>query len=122
LVQFFAAVFELDELDPVRGPTRTVYRLQLPNAILKIMVPNDAPSPAPVSDPFYAISGMRYLTIWVDDVDAVVARAVARGATVTMAPVQARPTVRSAVFRDPDGNSIEVSTRTSTPGEGDSGG
>lgn len=112
LADFFALVFDVKELDPVPGPTRTVYRLQFPNTVLKVMVPNDAPSRPEVVQPFYAMSGMRYLTIWVDDVDAVVERARATGATVTMEPVQARPTVRSAVFLDPDGNSIEVTTRT----------
>ena len=112
LVDFFSRVFEVDELDPVPGEKRTVYRLQFPNTVLKVMVPTDTPvRPEPV-DPFYAVTGMRYLTIWVDDVDSVVARAVDNGGIVTMQPFQARPTVRSAVFTDPDGNAIEVASRT----------
>jgi catechol 2,3-dioxygenase-like lactoylglutathione lyase family enzyme len=111
LADFFARVFELEELDPIPGPDRTVYRLQLPNTILRVMVPTRPPSPPEVADPFYAVGGMRYVTVWVDDVDSVVDRAVANGAVVTMQPVQARPTVRAAVFLDPDGNSIEVATR-----------
>jgi catechol 2,3-dioxygenase-like lactoylglutathione lyase family enzyme len=121
LVDFFARVFGVEELEPVPGPTRTVYRLQLANTVLKVMVPTDAPIRPDVVDPFYAVGGLRYLTIWVDDIDAVVARAVANGAVVTMAPVQARPTVRSAVFTDPDGNSIEVATRLEPERDRDEG-
>ncbi len=108
LVEFFARVFDLDELDPIPGPTRTVYRLQLPNAFLKVMVPTDTPSRPEMIEPFFAVGGLRYLTMWVEDVDAVVARAVAHGGVVTTQPFQWRPKVRLAAFTDPDGNTIEV--------------
>ena len=112
LVEFFAHVFELDELPPITLEPGTVHRLQAGDAHMKVMCPSVRPTrPAPAS-PFYAASGLRYLTIWVDDIERVVARAVQKGGRVERGPMELVGGVRFAVLEDPEGNAIEVAQRT----------
>jgi predicted enzyme related to lactoylglutathione lyase len=109
LVDFFAAVFELEELPAMPTGPGLLHRLQLPGgAILKVMVPNEAPAAAGASGSFLAVAGIRYLTVHVGDLDGVVARATARNGRVQHGPAELAPGVRIAVLHDPDGNAIEV--------------
>jgi predicted enzyme related to lactoylglutathione lyase len=114
LVDFLARVFELDELPSITLGPGTVCRLQAPGSVVKVMLPAEAPKPPVVTYPFYALAGLRYLTLWVDDLDAVVQRAVAEGGRVERGPVQLVPGVRIAVLEDPEGNAIEVAQQESS--------
>ena len=58
--------------------------------------------------PFLAVTGIRYLTIWLSDLDRVVERCTARGGTVLVGPFDYEPATRLAVITDPDGNTYEV--------------
>ena len=113
IVDFYREVFGLTALEPRRLPNGTVHRLGLDEAILKIMVPNDAPRPTSPADNFWSETGIRYFALWVDDLDNVHSRATARQAEVTLPPFELRPGVRTMVVRDPDGNSIEVMEQSS---------
>jgi predicted enzyme related to lactoylglutathione lyase len=108
LVDFLARVFELTELPSITLEPGTVCRLQAPASVVKVMLPADAPEPPVTASPFYAVAGLRYLTLWVDDLEAVIARAVAEGGRVERGPVELVPGVRIAVLEDPQGNAIEV--------------
>lgn len=109
LVDFFAEVFELEPLPSMQAGPGTLHRLQLPgDAVLKVMVPNDAPAATGASGSFLAVAGIRYLTMWVDDLDGVVERATARNGRVQYGPAELAPGIRTAVLQDPDGNAIEV--------------
>jgi lactoylglutathione lyase len=57
--------------------------------------------------------GFRYFTIQVVDVDREHAKAVERGAVEAMAPITLGETARISFLRDPDGNWIELSQRSS---------
>ena len=112
LVDFLAEVFELEPLPPLTAGPGVLHRLQLPgDAVLKVMVPNDPPAATDASGPFFAVTGIRYLTLWVDDLDGVIERATARNGRVQHGPAQLAPGVRIAVLQDPDGNAIEVVER-----------
>ena len=108
LVDFLAGVFELAELPPVEFPEGTVHRLQGPDGLLKVMVPAAPPAPPAPADSFYAVAGLRYLTVRVDGLDGVIERATARGGSLALGPIEYRPGVRLVVLTDPDGNAIEV--------------
>jgi predicted enzyme related to lactoylglutathione lyase len=108
LVDFYAKVFELTELGPREFPTGVVRRLQCGPGVLKVMVPAAAPAPPSPTANFWDQAGVRYLTMWVDDVAAVVGRARARAGRVALEPFELRPGVAMALLVDPDGNSIEV--------------
>jgi predicted enzyme related to lactoylglutathione lyase len=108
LVDFFARVFELQELPSITLEPGTVCRLQAPASVMKVMLPAEAPDPPVPASPFYALAGLRYLTLWVDDIEAVIGRAVAEGGRIERGPVELVPGVRIAVLEDPQGNAIEV--------------
>jgi predicted enzyme related to lactoylglutathione lyase len=113
LVHFYAEVFGLERLPSADSATGTVHRLELPGAVLKVMVPNREPAVTDPVNPFFAATGLRYVTIAVDDFSEVIERATARGATFTFGPIEIGPETRLAIFQDPDGNTIEVFESTS---------
>ena len=108
LVDFYAEVFEVTELPAFDSRTGTVHRLQFPAGTLKVMVPGVAPAPAAPADSFFAVTGLRYLTIGTQDLDGVIGRATGRGGRVNHGPMELGGGVRIAVLVDPDGNTIEV--------------
>jgi predicted enzyme related to lactoylglutathione lyase len=108
LVDFYAHVFEREELPAFEAPTGTVHRLQFPSAVLKVMVPGVAPAVANATEPFFAMTGLRYLTIGTRDLDGVIERATGSGGRVAHGPMELADGVRLVVLVDPDGNTIEV--------------
>ncbi len=108
LVDFLSRVFELQELPSITLGPGTVCRLKAPGSVVKVMLPAEVPAPPVQASPFYKLSGLRYLTLWVDDLEAVVERAVAAGGRIERGPVELVPGVRIAVLEDPEGNAIEV--------------
>jgi len=107
LVDFLAGVFELGEEPPLETPGGVLHRLASPGAVLKVMVPEQRPAEAQDA-PFVATEGMRYLTMWVTDLDAVVARATARGATVMTEPFEYQPGMRVAILAGPQRLTLEI--------------
>jgi predicted enzyme related to lactoylglutathione lyase len=108
LVDFYAEVFDLEPVDPDAYPTGQLHRLVIPGGFLKVFVPTDPPAPAPATERFTDLTGIRYFTARVDDLEGVVDRATARGGAVVMPAFELRPGVRLAILTDPDGNTIEV--------------
>jgi catechol 2,3-dioxygenase-like lactoylglutathione lyase family enzyme len=111
LADFYAEVFELRELDAIDFGLGTLYRLDLDGTILKVNVPLDRPEPGPRVEPFIAATGLRYLSIVVGDLDAVIDRATVRGARLLYGPME-NEGERLVVLEDPDGNTIEVVQRS----------
>lgn len=78
-------------------------------------------SRAPFGEPAKTFQvGTHHWGLWVDDVDAMVARAEAAGVSIAVRPVSADSvaygepaggTVRSAFLRDPDGNIVQLDGR-----------
>jgi predicted enzyme related to lactoylglutathione lyase len=108
LADFYEAAVGLERLEARTFPFATVHRLACGPATLKIMVPTATPASAPTSAQFWDVAGPRYVTLWVDDLDALTTRWAAHGGTVTMAATEIRPGVRTAMLADPDGNAVEA--------------
>ena len=109
LVAFYRDVFGLNELEARDLPTGMVHRLGNSDAIVKVMVPRDAPSPPlPPAPQFWDRAGLQYFTLWIDDLDAVIERCAGAGGEVVLGPLELRPGVRTVLMQDPDGNTIEV--------------
>ncbi len=108
LVDFYREVLDPVVLEPRRFPFATVHRLDLGPVTLKVMVPEPPPeAPEPVTQ-FWDRAGLRYVTLWVDDVEALAERWGGAGGTVAMAPTELRPGVTTALLVDPDGNTVEA--------------
>jgi predicted enzyme related to lactoylglutathione lyase len=108
LVDFYAAVLDVEPQEPRVFPFASVHRIPCGPATLKVMVPTDPPSPPPDAAPFWGVGGLRYLTLWVDDLDALALRWERQGGRVATPPFELRPGVRTAVLSDPDGNTVEA--------------
>jgi hypothetical protein len=89
-------------------PDGTVHRLALGGGALKVMVPAQAPAESPRTDRFWDRAGLRYVTMWLDDLDSVVERWTAHGGTIALGPLTIREGVRTALLVDPDGNTVEA--------------
>ena len=108
LVDFLTEVFGFEELASHEVAIGTVVKLKGPGTtVANVLVPNEPPRPAVRADPFYAAAGLRYVTIRVDDLNATVERARARGGRLVGAVEDIGP-VRLAFVEDPEGNCFEV--------------
>ena len=105
---FYEQALGATRLEPRSFPVGTLHRLSVGPITLKIMIPAEPPAPAQASEVFWDTAGYRYLTLWVDDLDDLVARWERAGGTVETAPFELRPGVRTSVLADPDGNAIEA--------------
>jgi len=108
LADFYEQALGLERLEPRVFPFATVHRFACGPVTLKVMVPADPPAPAPPVTPFWGRGGLRYLTLWVDDLAALADAWSAAGGEVTTAPAELRPGVWSALLADPDGNVVEA--------------
>jgi predicted enzyme related to lactoylglutathione lyase len=108
IVSFYRDVFGLETLEPRVFPDGTVHRLALTGGALKVMVPAATPEDPPRTDRFWDRAGLRYVTMWLDDLDSVIERWTAHGGTVALGPITIRPGVRTALLVDPDGNTVEA--------------
>jgi predicted enzyme related to lactoylglutathione lyase len=107
LVDFYATVLELEEIEPREFPMGVVRRLACGGGVLKVMIPAEKPAPLPAAG-FLERSGLRYATVWVDDVDAVAARWRANGGAILMGPAELLSGTYGALATDPDGNTVEL--------------
>lgn len=76
--------------------------------VLRLLRPPEPPAPAPTG--LTAALGIRYLTFEVADFDALVDRLRAAGAPVEVDVTPIRD-IRIAMFRDPEGNVVELLAR-----------
>src|SRR5688572_20260705 len=92
LPAFYCDVFGLDALEPRDLPTGKVHRLGHGEALLKVLVPATPPAaPPPAPSQFWDVAGMRYFTLWVDDLDVIVDRCPKHGGNVALGPIDVRP-------------------------------
>lgn len=108
LVKFFATVFDLEELPVITASSGLVYRLQGPGTAIKVMVPARPPEVSPTPASFLGATGIRYLTLYVSDLETVTERVLAGGGSLQHGPIEMGPGARLSVFHDPDGNTLEV--------------
>lgn len=86
-----------------------MHRLWAGDSLLKIVVP--AAQPDDISPPMpggiNGGTGMRYFTLSVDDIDAILADCLAAGANIAVPKTEVRPGVVIAMVEDPDRNWVE---------------
>ena len=97
----FEATMKLEALGIAR-----MDRLRCNDSVLKLVTPI-ADVVAGPGGGIDGATGLRYLTITVDDVRAAVADCEQAGAPIAWPPVESRPGVTVAMVEDPDGNWVE---------------
>ncbi|WP_018504296.1 VOC family protein [Parafrankia discariae] len=108
LAEFYAVTFGMERLPAIEAGPGVVHRLRASGIVIKVMVPKRAPATTEPATRFFAATGLRYITLYSDDLDGIVERATAHGGKVTHGPSAIGPGVRIAVLQDPDGNAVEV--------------
>ncbi|WP_026342832.1 VOC family protein [Nocardia sp. BMG111209] len=108
LVDFYAHAFGLRRVPASESRSGTLHRLQADGVSMKVMVPARPPAAADRSAAFLDVTGLRYVTFHVDDLDGTVDRVVEGGGAVLHGPMEIGGGRRVAVLRDPDGNTVEV--------------
>ena len=108
LLSFYRGVFDFTPQDPVQIPNvGTIHRLACGESILRVMVPENPPE-ADDAETWSARSGIRYLTLEVEDIAAAVAAVRENGGRVELEPFELRPGRFVSQVFDPDGNMVEI--------------
>ena len=85
-----------------------VRRYGVGESTLRLFVPLAPPASEGSRDGFASQTGIRYLTLYVTNLEAVVADVAAAGFKVATAPRDLRPGIRVAQVEDADGNAVEL--------------
>lgn len=105
---FWSGLLGFPQLGEVTFPGMTIIRLGVGDSVLRILVPDDpAPQLASTGD-LASETGLRYLTLQVANLDALVAAAQSGGYPVPHPPHEIRPGVRAAMIGDGAGVLIEL--------------
>ncbi len=116
LIAFYCGLAGFEALPTLEIPNvGTIHKLGCGHSVLRVMVPTTPPE-ADAATSFSARTGLRYLTLEVEDLDAAVAAVRAHGGRVDLEPFELRPGRRVAQVADPDGNMIELGEDTEAPG------
>ncbi len=84
-----------------------MYRLLCGSSLIKLVKMDREPEGKPVGGGPGRGFGLRYLTIHVDDLRALVSQLESKGVKVLVPPAENRPGVVMAMVNDPDGNIVE---------------
>jgi catechol 2,3-dioxygenase-like lactoylglutathione lyase family enzyme len=83
-------------------------KLQCGQSQIKMLEPVAAAAPGAGGEGFAAVTGLRYLTLTVEDIAASLERCRRAGARVAVDLTTVRPGVTAAMVEDPDGNAVEL--------------
>src|SRR5947207_15921646 len=106
---FYRDVLGLEYIGDLDLPGGTMKRFAHGDAVVKLVRFEQAP--AHVNPPGGAgagVTGLRYLTLMIGDVERGVQRCVAAGHAVPVLPFEYQPGVRIAIVEDPEGNWVEL--------------
>ena len=93
------------------GEGRALHMFKIGDAVLKLWQSPDAAAEVPPAE-WDQMTGIRWVTFDVDELDEAVARCQAAGAPVPMPVTEIRPGLRVANIADPDGNRVELVERS----------
>jgi catechol 2,3-dioxygenase-like lactoylglutathione lyase family enzyme len=85
-----------------------LHRLRCGQSTLKLLALERAPAARAQGGGFAAATGLRYCTLHLANLDAVIAACRERGYAIPVDPRPLRPGLRVAMVEDPDGNTIEL--------------
>ena len=108
MISFYRDALGLAPQEDWEVPGGVMKRFAHGNEIVKLVVFDTPPA---VKNPPMGImggSGIRYVTLYVDNVDAAVARCEAAQTPVPVPAFDYKPGMRVAIIEDPDGNWIEL--------------
>jgi catechol 2,3-dioxygenase-like lactoylglutathione lyase family enzyme len=104
---FYRDILGLEYVGDLTFPGNHMWRFQAGKSIVKLLAQDPPPQESnPAGDA--SASGLRYFSLFVANIDEVVADVEAAGATVAIAVTEFQPGARFAMVEDPEGNRIEL--------------
>ncbi len=107
MVEFYRDVVGLPYEGSMKVPGGLLHRFKVGASMLKLMVPPTPPAVNHLVGDIQDSTGLRYWTVWVEDLAGAVASCVEGGATVVRPIVDVGRGISYAVIADPDGNCLE---------------
>jgi catechol 2,3-dioxygenase-like lactoylglutathione lyase family enzyme len=106
-VAFYGDLLGLPYLGEIVFPLGRLWRFAIGSAVVKLIGYDD---PIEALSPPGALRavGYRYLTVYVTNIEELVAECARGGCSVPMSVTEAAPGVRFAFVEDPDGNRVEL--------------
>jgi len=95
-------------------PGGRMYRLKCGTTVIKLLKLDRTPAAKPASGGPMGGLGLRYFTISVPDIRALMTQLEAKGIRPTMPVTEFRPGVTIAMVTDPDGNTVEFLQNTAS--------
>ena len=109
MAAFYGDVLGLEEIDGFDFGGGSMRRFAHGDAIVKLVSMGTPPETSnPPLGPAGGASGMRYLSVAVDDLDAALERCAAAGGPVPVPKMEFRPGVNIAMVEDPEGTWVEL--------------
>ncbi len=116
MLGFYRDVLGFNTEEPITFPgVGTIHRLIVGESILRLFEPTSAPSASAVNDSMHAATGIRYMTLVMNNLDEVIAACRQFGVNVSSEPREIRPGVVATTIQDPDGNWLEMQGRRPGP-------
>jgi catechol 2,3-dioxygenase-like lactoylglutathione lyase family enzyme len=106
-LKFYRDGLGLEEVGEVALPGGKMYRLKCGTAVIKLLKLDVVPQSRPAAGGPMAALGLRYFTISVPDIHALMAQLDAKGLKPLMKVTEFRPGITIAMMADPDGNTVE---------------
>jgi glyoxylase I family protein len=112
-VAFYRDFLGLEHVaDTTVGSAGVMHRFRVGDSLLKLLELKAVPEARPAPGGMRGGSGYRFWTLWVNNLDEMVADAKSRGYEVPSGPLEVRPGDRMAMVVDPDGNWVELLENT----------
>lgn len=107
-MRFYRDTLGLELTEPITFPGGGQERLAWGDAIVKLVHFESAPDASNPPNGMMGATGIRYISLYVDDVESATQRCRDAGYTVPIAPMDFSPTVRIAIVEDAEGNWVEL--------------
>lgn len=109
MAAFYGDVLGLEYVGDLDFPGGTMRRYAHGDAVVKLVSTDEPPALAnPPGGPAGGASGLRYLTVLVDDVEAMTQRCLGAGHAVPVPTFEFEPGTFVALVEDPEGNWVEL--------------
>jgi catechol 2,3-dioxygenase-like lactoylglutathione lyase family enzyme len=106
MAAFYGEVLGFEERELMKFPGMRIRPFACGDTVIKIVSMKNQPESEPAPGGPAGGTGMRYFTMWVANLDEIVARAEAANATIAM-KTDVAPGIKMAMIEDPDGNWLE---------------
>ena len=112
MLAFYRDVLGFETEEPITFPgIGTIHRLVVGESILRLFEPASAPPASAVNDSMHAATGIRYITLVMNNLNDIITACREFGVSVSSEPREIRPGVVATTIQDPDGNWLEMQGR-----------